>query len=29
MSLTRFAAGEPPQPWWACTEERMRHYAAL
>jgi len=24
MSLTRFAAGEPPQPWWHYTAERKR-----
>lgn len=29
MSLTRFMAGGPAQPWWACTEERKRRYGAL
>ena len=24
MSVIRFMAGEPPQPWWAFTEERKR-----
>jgi hypothetical protein len=27
ISVTRFLAGEPPQPWWAYTEERKRRYA--
>ena len=25
ISITRFMAGEPPQPWWAYSEERKRH----
>ena len=29
MSLTRFMAGDPAQPWWACTEERKRRYGTL
>ena len=29
MSLTRFMAGGPAQPWWACTAERKRRYGAL
>jgi hypothetical protein len=24
ISLTRFMAGDPAQPWWAYTEERKR-----
>lgn len=27
MSVTRFLAGEPPQPWWAFTAERKRRYS--
>ena len=29
MSLTRFAAGGPAQPWWVCTDERKRRYGTL
>ncbi|MEO8748151.1 MAG: helix-hairpin-helix domain-containing protein [Rhodanobacter sp.] len=29
MSLTRFIAGERPQPWWTYTQERKRRYGAL
>ena len=29
MALTRFMAGGPAQPWWACTDERKRRYGAL
>lgn len=24
LSVTRFMAGDPPQPWWAYTAERKR-----
>jgi hypothetical protein len=27
LSVTRFLAGEEPQPWWAYTAERKRCYA--
>jgi hypothetical protein len=27
ISVTRFLAGEPPQPWWAYTAERKQRYA--
>lgn len=27
ISVTRFLAGEAPQPWWAYTAERKRMYA--
>lgn len=26
ISITRFMAGEPPQAWWAYTEERKRRW---
>jgi hypothetical protein len=26
ISVTRFLAGEAPQPWWAYTAERKRTY---
>ena len=29
MSLAQFAAGDPAQPWWACTDERKRRYGTL
>ena len=29
MALTRFMAGGPAEPWWACTDERKRRYGAL
>jgi hypothetical protein len=29
ISLTRFADGDPPQPWWAYTAERKRKYGTL
>jgi hypothetical protein len=25
MSVTRFMDGEPPQNWWAFTDERKKH----
>jgi hypothetical protein len=25
ISITRFMAGDPPQPWWFFTPERKRH----
>lgn len=28
ISVTRFMAGEPAQPWWAYTEERKRTVAS-
>lgn len=27
ISITRFIAGEPAQPWWAYTAERQRRLA--
>jgi hypothetical protein len=27
ISVTRFLAGDDPQPWWTYTAERKRHYA--
>jgi hypothetical protein len=29
VSITRFAAGEAPQPWWAYTAQRKNRYGAL
>jgi len=29
ISITRFIAGAPPQPWWAYTAERKKRYGAL
>lgn len=29
LSVTRFLAGEDPQPWWAFTAERKRVLASL
>jgi hypothetical protein len=28
ISITRFMAGDPPEPWWSYTEERKRLYGA-
>jgi hypothetical protein len=29
LSIQRFLAGEPPQPWWAYSKERRRRYPQL
>jgi len=29
LSIQRFLAGEPPQPWWAYSKERRRRYREL
>ncbi len=29
MSITDFMGGNPPQPWWAYTDERKRRYSGM
>ncbi|MEO7916907.1 MAG: helix-hairpin-helix domain-containing protein [Dokdonella sp.] len=29
ISLTRFANGEPPKPWWSYTNERKATYGEI
>jgi len=29
LSIERFLAGEPPQPWWAYSQERRHRFPGL